>query len=125
MQRPRANRLARQGAARYARASRRRIAGPGRRQDHLRIGGDVLAQALERRRDPRALVGGFHFVALGQHDRVGDGGGVERAHRFMIVLFEAVPAIDEHEYAQQRRTAAQIVTGEFAQDSDFAFATAA
>src|SRR5580692_2301932 len=89
------------------------IAGPGGRQDHLWIGGDVLAQALERRRDACALVGGFHFVALGQHDRVGDGGRVEPAHRLVIALFEAVPTVDEHEYAQERGTAAQIVAREF------------
>ena len=90
------------------------VAGPGRCQDHLRIRSHVLAQALERRIDPRTLLGRFHFIALGQHDRVGDGRRVEPAHRLVIALFEAVPTVDEHEYAQERRTAAQIVAREFA-----------
>jgi hypothetical protein len=41
------------------------------------LGGDI-AQAFERRGDPRALIGGFTSSPF-VYDQLGDGGGVERA----------------------------------------------
>ena len=72
----------------------------------------MRAQGLERRLDARGLVGGLDFVALGQHDRVGDGGGVEQLHRLVVAVLQAVAAVDQHEGAHQRGAAAQIVARE-------------
>ena len=54
------------------------------------------------------------LVGLGQHDRIRDSGGVERAHRLVIAFFQPMPAVDQHEYAHQRRAATQIVARQFA-----------
>ena len=79
----------------------------------------MSAQSLQRRRDARVLVGLFHLVALGQHDRIGDGRGVEQLHRDFIAVFQAVAAVDQDEGAQQRRAAAQIVARERAPRGGF------
>ncbi len=82
------------------------IPGPRGGEEHFGIGRGMFAQSLERRRDPRAAVSGLHFVALGQHDRIRHGGRVERAHRLMILVLQAMPAVDKHEHAHERSAAA-------------------
>ena len=78
------------------------------------IGGDMLAQPSSVASTARIAVGELHLVALGQHDGVGDGGGVEQRHRLVVAVLQPVAAVDQHEDAQQRRAAAQIVARELA-----------
>ena len=54
-------------------------------------------------------------------DRVGDGGGVQRTHRSVIALLQAMPPVDKHEDAGERGTAAQIVARELAPGCGFRF----
>ena len=72
--------------------------------DEVKMTSGKAAGAAQRGHHRRCgpALGLLHFVALGQHDRVGHGGLVE-AHHLVIDRLQAVAAVDEHEDAPGAR----------------------
>ena len=93
-------------AARYARAVRNAIPGPRGGEDHLGIGRGMFAQALERRRDPRAAVGRPSLRrpwSARPHRRQRRRRARASSHDPFL---QSMPAVDKHEHAQERSAAA-------------------
>ena len=59
--------------------------------------GEIVCDFLLARRE----LGGLWLVGLGQHDLIGHRGLIKQCHGLLVVRLDAVPRVDQHEYALQ------------------------
>ena len=85
------------------------LAGVAGGEEDMRIGRRPFGDLRLRLRDDPLHVALLHLVLLGENQRVGDSGGVERVEHFLVHLHHAAPSVDQDIDAQQFRPAAKVI----------------